>query len=139
MPERPFHLAFPVRDIGETRAFYGELLGCPEGRASEAWVDFDFFGHQITGHLVADDLAGVPENDVDGDAVPVRHFGAVLGWEEWHRWAERLRETGIRFLLEPHVRFEGEVGEQATMFIEDPSGNAIELKAFRDPERLFAR
>ena len=138
MPERPFHLAFPIRDLAETRAFYGELLGCPEGRASDAWVDFDFFGNQITGHLVAEDVWGVPGNDVDGDAVPVRHFGAVLEWDEWHTWAERLREAGVAFLIEPKVRFQGEVGEQATMFLHDPAGNAIELKAFRDPSRLFA-
>lgn len=138
MPERPFHLAFPVHDLAETRAFYGGFLGLAEGRASATWVDFDFFGHQITGHLVVGETRGEPENQVDGDSVPVRHFGAVLGWDEWHAWSARLREAGVAFLLEPRIRFRGEVGEQATLFLRDPSGNAIELKAFRDPERLFA-
>jgi hypothetical protein len=138
LPERPFHLAFPIRDIEQARAFYGGLLGCPVGRSAERWIDFDFFGHQITGHLTAqvDDPA---TNEVDGDQVPVRHFGAVLGWDEWHEWVGRIAGSGVEFLIEPHVRFEGEVGEQATLFLRDPSGNALELKAFRDPERLFAR
>lgn len=134
----PFHLAFPVRDIGETRAFYGELLGCPEGRSSERWVDFDFFGHQLVAHLVeGGDDAGT--NPVDGDAVPVPHFGAVLEWGAWEALAERLRGADHAFVIEPRVRFQGEVGEQGTFFVRDPSGNALEFKAFRDPSRLFAQ
>ncbi len=137
-----FHLAFPVTDLESTRAFYGRLLGCPEGRSAERWVDFDLFGHQISAHLVSTD--GAPPqmeattNAVDGDDVPVRHFGAVLPWERWEALAERIRESGRSFLIEPHVRFRGEVGEQGTFFLRDPSGNALEFKAFRDPRRLFA-
>ena len=136
---RPFHLAFPVDDIGATEEFYAGLLGCQVGRRSERWIDFDFGGHQITAHLrvagagARDDRAGV-----DGDAVPVRHFGLVLGWEEFQRLAARLKAAGTEFLLEPKVRFEGQVGEQATMFFRDPSGNALEFKAFKDEARLFA-
>ena len=136
---RPFHLAFPVRDLEATRDFYAGLLGCGEGRSADRWVDFDFFGHQISAHLSADDAGSVPTNPVDGDRVPTRHFGAVLPWEEWQVWADRLRSARVTFLIEPHVRFRGEVGEQATMFFCDPSGNALELKSFRDPDRLFAR
>jgi extradiol dioxygenase family protein len=135
----PFHLAFGVHDLAAARGFYGELLGCPEGRSSERWVDFDFFGHQLVAHLVADARAADPTNPVDGDQVPVPHFGAVLPWDDWHRLAERLRAAGVRFRVEPRVRFRGQVGEQATLFLLDPSGNALELKAFRDPARLFAR
>lgn len=136
----PFHLAFPVHDLTAARAFYGGLLGCPEGRSSEHWVDFDLEGHQIVAHLVE---RGVGEpavtNDVDGDDVPARHFGLVLDWAAWESLAERLREAGTEFLVPPRVRFRGEVGEQATLFLTDPSGNALEFKAFRDPSRLFAR
>lgn len=138
MPARPFHLAFPIRDLASTRAFYGGTLGCAEGRSSDTWVDFDFFGHQITGHVVPRLAGERATSPVDGDSVPVRHFGAVLGWDEWQAWAERLRRAGVRFLIEPHVRFRGQVGEQATMFFEDPSGNAIELKAFQDAAQMFA-
>ena len=135
---RPFHLAFPVRDLASTRAFYRDVFGCSEGRAAERWVDFDFFGHQISAHVV-DEADEVATNPVDGDAVPARHFGVVLGWDEWQSLAERLRARGdVDWLLEPRIRFQGEVGEQATMFLRDPSGNALELKAFRDPARLFA-
>lgn len=137
MPERPFHLAFPILDLEATRAFYAGLLRCEVGREDERWIDFDFFGHQISAHVVD----GMPEhsrNGVDGDQVPTMHFGAVLDWEEWHAWSSELEGAGVEFLIEPHVRFQGEVGEQATMFFRDPSGNAIELKAFRDPARLFA-
>ena len=133
----PFHLAIPVRDLEETRRFYGGLLGCPEGRSSATWVDFDFCGHQLSAHVARGAGAEAPTNAVDGDAVPVRHFGLVLEWEEWERRAEALRAAGVDFLIEPRVRFAGQVGEQATMFFRDPSGNAIELKAFRDPARLF--
>ncbi len=141
MPERPFHLAFPVHDLAAARAFYGGLLGCPEGRSSAHWVDFDLAGHQIVAHLHrAMQPGGVgARQEVDGDEVPLRHFGLVLEWGAWEALAERLRAAGTGFLIEPHVRFRGQVGEQATFFIEDPSGNALEFKAFRDPARLFAR
>lgn len=134
----PFHLAIPVRDLAAARAFYLGLLGCREGRSAERWIDFDFFGHQISAHLCAsrDEVA---TNPVDGDDVPVRHFGVVLEWQAWHELRDRLRAAGVRFRIAPHVRFAGEVGEQATMFLDDPSGNSIELKSFRDPSRLFAR
>jgi extradiol dioxygenase family protein len=135
----PFHLAFPVHDLAAARAFYGGLLGCPEGRSSERWVDFDFFGHQLVAHLVPARSPRAGANAVDGDQVPVPHFGAVLGWEDWHALAERLRAAGVSFEIEPHVRFRGALGEQATLFFQDPSGNALEFKAFRDPTRLFAR
>lgn len=139
MGQYPFHLAIPVTDLAAARAFYLELLGCREGRASSAWVDFDFHGHQVTAHLVAARGTSVPTNPVDGDDVPVRHFGVILPWDVWHETASRLQKAGIRFLISPHVRFPGEVGEQATMFFLDPSGNAIELKSFQDPSRIFAR
>ncbi len=134
----PFHLAFPVRDLEAARRFYGGLLGLPEGRSAERWVDFDLFGHQLSAHLVDADEPPAT-NPVDGDDVPVRHFGAVLAWDDWHALAARLRAAGARFLIEPRVRFRGEVGEQATFFLRDPSGNALEFKSFRDPGRLFAR
>jgi hypothetical protein len=138
MPLRPFHLAFPVRDLAEARAFYGSLLGCPEGRSSESWIDFDFFGHQIVAHLAASGSSD-PTNEVDGEAIPVRHFGVVLGWEDFPRMEKRLREKGIAFLVEPQIRFRGKPGEQATMFVRDPSGNALEFKAFKDERSLFAK
>jgi uncharacterized protein len=138
-PMPPFHLAFPVHDLAAARAFYGGLLGCPEGRSSDAWIDFDFHGHQIVAHLAPGECARAATNAVDGDAVPVRHFGLVLAMEAWTALAEQLRAAGVAFLVAPHVRFRGEVGEQATMFFLDPSGNAIEMKAFADPSRLFAR
>jgi uncharacterized protein len=137
--QHPFHLAFPVRDLAEARGFYGGLLGCPEGRSSDEWVDFDLFGHQVVAHLAPDECTEVSRNAVDGDAVPVRHFGVVLSMREWERLAERLKGAGTRFIIEPHVRFEGQVGEQATMFFLDPSGNALEFKAFRDETQLFAK
>jgi uncharacterized protein len=135
----PFHLAFPVRDLAEARRFYGGLLGCPEGRSSEEWVDFDLYGHQVVAHLAPDQCGEVSRNDVDGDAVPVRHFGVVLSMPEWEKLSRRLEAAGTKFIIEPHVRFQGQVGEQATMFFLDPSGNALEFKAFRDPAQLFAR
>jgi len=134
----PFHLAFPVRDLASTRAFYGRTLGCTEGRSAERWVDFDFFGHQVSAHL-SDASTSVPTNEVDEDDVPVRHFGVVLSMERWEALAERLREQRVSFLIEPRVRFRGEAGEQATFFVRDPSGNALEFKAFADPGRLFRR
>ena len=139
-PLAPFHLAFPVTDLAEARAFYGGLLGCPEGRSSAAWVDFDFWGHQIVAHLSPEEARrSAGSNAVDGDDVPVRHFGAVLPMEAWEALASKLRAAGVAFVIEPHVRFQGQVGEQATMFFRDPCGNAIEMKAFRDPARLFAK
>jgi extradiol dioxygenase family protein len=135
----PFHLAFPVTSLADARAFYGGLLGCPEGRSSEHWVDFDFHGHQIVAHLAPEEARTAATHDVDGDAVPVRHFGLVLPMDAWQALADRLRQAGTRFVIEPHVRFAGQPGEQATMFLLDPSGNALEFKAFADPSRLFAK
>lgn len=134
----PFHLAFPVNDLDATRRFYVGLLGCREGRSAEKWIDFDFFGHQISAHLRPDECAAARTNVVDGDQVPVRHFGAVLDWDDWHALADRLKQEGIEFIIEPHIRFKGEIGEQATMFILDPAGNALEFKSFKNPENLFA-
>ncbi len=137
----PFHLAIPVRDLAAARAFYGGVLGCPEGRSSTDWVDFDFFGHQLVCHAVASDGAGRPaHNPVDGHDVPVPHFGMVLEMPDWENLAARLKQAGTSFVIEPHVRFQGLPGEQATMFLTDPSGNALEFKAFRDiAGQLFAR
>jgi extradiol dioxygenase family protein len=138
MTLRPFHLAFPVHDLGEARAFYGELLGCKEGRSDKEWVDFDFYGHQIVAHL-SDQSAPKAANTVDGDAVPVPHFGVVLAMNDWRKLAARLEEASVEFVIAPTVRFAGQRGEQATMFFCDPSGNAIEMKAFADDANLFAR
>lgn len=135
----PFHLAFPVDDLAAARHFYGGLLGCAEGRSSEQWIDFDFFGHQVVAHLAPDELTRTATNAVDGHAVPVRHFGVVLDWDSWHAMAERLRQAGVAFLIEPGIRFAGLPGEQATMFFLDPAGNALEFKAFRRIEQMFAR
>lgn len=134
-----FHLAFPVTDLGKARAFYGEFLGCAEGRSSPEWVDFDFYGHQIVAHLVADGEAGTATNPVDGDNVPVRHFGVILPMAEWHKLADALQRAGIEFVIKPHVRFKDEPGEQATMFFLDPFGNALEFKAFEDMKQIFAK
>ena len=140
MSLEPFHLAVPVTDLASARRFYGELLGCPEGRSSEEWVDFDFFGHQLVAHLDHSGAARKPlYNAVDGHDVPVPHFGIVLEWQRWHELAEHLRAVGMRFGIEPGIRFKGQVGEQATMFFQDPSGNALEFKAFRDIGQLFAK
>lgn len=135
----PFHLAFAVHSLEATRRFYADLLGAREGRSAERWVDFDFFGHQISAHLVDDDVHVEPTNVVDGNDVPVRHFGVILPWSDWESLAERLRNAGVQFLIGPRVRFRGEVGEQATMFFRDPSGNALEIKAFRNPSEIFRR
>lgn len=140
--ERPrFHLAFPVDDLEAARGFYAGLLGCAVGRESEAWIDFDFFGHQIVAHKVpADRLQTMQQgNQVDGHEVPAMHFGLVLPWEAFEPMAERLREAGAHFIIEPHVRYAGRIGEQATMFVRDPAGHALEFKAFRDIGLLFAR
>lgn len=134
----PFHLAFPVSDLEAARRLYVDLLGCKTGRESDRWIDFDFFGHQITAHRVdAESAAGT--NPVDGKNVPVRHFGVILDWDDWHALADRLRAAGVAFLIEPYIRFEGEVGEQATLFILDPSGNGLEFKSFQDKSQVFAR
>jgi len=140
MPAIPlFHLAFPVHELSAARRFYGELLGCAEGRSSDTWVDFNFYGHQVVAHLAPEEAGHRSTSAVDGDEVPVRHFGAILPMDEWKALAERLTRAGVSFVIEPHVRFKGEVGEQATMFLLDPSGNALEFKSFEDPSRIFAR
>lgn len=140
MHDRPrFHLAFPVRDLAEARAFYGNLLGCTEGRSADEWVDFDFFGHQIVAHLSEERGTTQAKNHVDGDAVPVRHFGVILTTPEWQKLAQKLRQADVKFLIEPHIRFEGLPGEQATLFFLDPSGNALEFKAFAHDEMVFAK
>lgn len=135
---RPFHLAFPVDDLAAARAFWGEAMGCAEGRSSESWIDFDFYGHQIVAHLSPEAAAAQASNPVDGHDVPVPHFGIVLEMEQWEALAERLLAAGVSFIIEPHVRFRGQAGEQATMFFKDPAGNAIEMKAFADLAMLFA-
>jgi uncharacterized protein len=133
-----FHLAFPVHDLAAARGFYGGLLGCPEGRSSERWIDFDFYGHQIVAHLAPQPAKPAAHNAVDGDHVPVPHFGVILSMAQWRALADRLRAAEVKFIIEPHVRFEGQVGEQATMFFLDPSGNALEIKAFDDLSQVFA-
>ncbi|WP_417449987.1 VOC family protein [Kordiimonas sp.] len=134
---QPFHLAVPVDDLAAARTFYGGLMGCAEGRSTDKWVDFDFFGHQFVVHLGTP--VGQPDvNDVDGKAVPSFHYGVVLDWDGWHDLATRLAAAEVEFIIEPGIRFEGEVGEQATMFFLDPAGNALEFKAFKDPSQLFA-
>ena len=140
MSLRPFHLAFPVHDLAAARSFWGEIMGCPEGRSSGEWIDFDFFGHQIVAHLTPGmSVADAGGNSVDGHHVPVPHFGIVLEMKDWQILADRLVASGTAFVIEPYVRFKGEVGEQATMFFRDPSGNAIEMKAFADLSQLFSR
>jgi len=136
---QPFHLAFPVTSLAKARSFYGELLGCPEGRSSDEWVDFDFYGHQIVAHLSPNEAGHHQTNEVDSHNVPVRHFGMVLTMEQWQALADKLRSVGTQFVIEPYIRFKGEVGEQATMFLLDPCGNALEFKAFADQSRLFAK
>lgn len=138
-PLSPFHVAFPVHDLEAARGFYGGTLGCSEGRSSEEWIDFNFFGHQIVAHLAPEETRQAQRNTVDNHGVPVRHFGIVLPMAEWEAMANRLRAKGVRFLIEPYIRFQGQPGEQATMFFLDPSGNALEIKAFSDITRLFAR
>jgi uncharacterized protein len=134
-----FHLAFPVHDIAAARRFYGELLGCPEGRSAPEWVDFNFYGHQIVAHLSPDETGHRSTSAVDGHDVPVRHFGAILPMKTWEDLADKLTKAGTKFVIEPHVRFKGQVGEQATMFFLDPSGNALEFKAFGDMSQVFAK
>ena len=142
MSLRPFHLAFPVHDLDSARAFWGGVMGCPEGRSSAEWIDFDFYGHQIVAHLVTDRPAADSDdgaNPVDGHDVPVPHFGIVLTLEDWQTLADRLKAAGTKFAIEPYIRFKGQVGEQATMFFRDPSGNALEFKAFTDESAVFER
>jgi uncharacterized protein len=135
----PFHLAFPVDDLNAARRFYGELLGCPEGRSAEHWVDFDLHGHQIVAHLAPEQVRKRSTNPVDGEDVPVPHFGLVLPMSEWKRLARRLQDASVEFVIAPTIRFEGQPGEQATMFLLDPTGNALEFKAMADPANLFAK
>ena len=135
---RPFHLAIPVNDLRQAESFYCGILGCSKGRTSERWTDLNFFGHQVVLHLVDDDEAAAATNPVDGDSVPARHFGVVMDMSDWNSLADTLRTAGCEFLIEPRVRFQGEVGEQATMFLFDPAGNALEFKSFADPDQLFA-
>ncbi len=135
----PFHLAIPVHDLEKNRTFYRDTLGCSEGRSSDHWVDFNFFGHQLVIHYKASPKEASISNPVDGKEVPVPHFGVVLAWQQWQDFAKRLKEYKIQFVIEPYIRFEGEVGEQATLFFKDPSGNALEFKAFKNIDQLFAK
>ena len=139
MARPPFHLAFPVDDLAAARDFYGRVLGCPEGRSADRWVDFDLHGHQIVAHLAPEAAPRRASNPVDGEDVPVPHFGLVLPMDEWKALAGRLRDGGVNFVIEPTIRFEGQPGEQATMFLLDPAGNALEFKAMADPAKLFAK
>lgn len=139
MAQPAFHLAFPVDDLAKARAFYGGLLGCPEGRSSAEWVDFNFYGHQIVAHLAPGEIGHHSTSAVDGDNVPVRHFGAILAMGEWQKLADKLVRAGTKFVIEPHIRFKGQVGEQATMFFLDPCGNALEFKSFQDMSQVFAK
>lgn len=136
----PFHLAIPVSDLDETRTFYREIIGCKEGRSDSQWVDFDFYGHQLVIHMDKNNPKPQVDvsNEVDGHAVPIPHFGIVLKWDDWHQLVDRLKAAGIKFGIEPYIRFEGQPGEQATMFFYDPSGNALEFKSFKDISNLFA-
>ena len=134
----PFHLAFPVADLEETLAFYRDLLGCETGRRSDRWIDFNFWGHQVVAHLSPEEAGQSKTNEVDGHAVPVKHFGVILEWDEWQSLSDRLKAEKAVFLVEPYIRFEGKPGEQATMFVKDPCGNALEFKAFKNKERIFA-
>ena len=132
-----FHLAFPVDDLDAARQFYVGVLECGVGRESSHWIDFDFFGHQVVAHLCVEE-GEMKNSEVDGDEVPVRHFGVILEWGDWHVLKDRLETAKMNFVIEPRIRFAGEVGEQATMFVKDPSGNALEFKSFRDESQVFA-
>ena len=137
---QPFHLAIPVHSLKASREFYGEFLGFAQGRSNEKWIDWDFFGHQLVTHLKNDGSENKKIiNPVDGKKVPVPHFGVVLKWEDWHELAKKVKDAKIEFIIEPYVRFRGKLGEQATMFFFDPSGNALEFKSFKDPSQLFAK
>ena len=133
----PFHLAFPVNDLEETRAFYVDLLGCSVGRQAALWIDFNFYGHQISAHVKPEETGLAAGNPVDGKSVPTRHFGLILDWENWQALADKLSQARLEFIIEPYVRFKGEVGEQGTFFITDPSGNALEFKTFRNMDQIF--
>ena len=135
----PFHLAFPVHDLDQARAFYGDLLGCPEGRSSDLWIDFNLYGHQIVAHLAPDECTPAQTSDVDAQNVPVRHFGVVLDMSTWEALAQKLQAVKMEFVIEPYIRFKGQPGEQATMFFLDPSGNALEFKAFDNLDSLFTK
>ena len=135
---RPFHLAIPVDDLAKAEAFYGDVFGCAEGRRSEQWIDYNFFGHQLVAHMAPEECARAATNTVDGKAVPTRHFGVVLEKDDWQALADRLQERGVDFIIEPGVRFEGKPGEQGTFFLLDPAGNALEFKYFDDLSQLFA-
>ncbi len=137
--ENLFHLAFPVHDLTAAREFYGGVLECEEARSSERWVDFNLYGHQIVAHLAPESTGIKAANKVDADHVPVPHFGIILSVDDWHALADKLAAKGIKFIIEPKIRFKGEVGEQSTMFFLDPSGNALEFKAFADPSLIFAK
>ncbi len=139
MALRPFHLAFPVNDLATARDFYGAVMGCAEGRSSDEWIDFDFFGHQIVAHLAPGETGDRASNHVDGHGVPVPQFGIVLAMRDWQALADRLRKAGTQFVIEPTLRFKGKPGEQATMFFRDPSGNALEFKAFADDAQIFRK
>ncbi|TAL52018.1 MAG: glyoxalase [Pandoraea sp.] len=138
-PLLPFHMAFPVHSLEKARAFYGDLLGCSEGRSAPDWIDFNLFGHQIVAHLAPSEVHVSPTNAVDGHGVPVRHFGAILTMQQWTSLADRLTAAGTQFVIDPYIRFKGEAGEQATMFFLDPSGNALEFKSFANLDMLFAK
>lgn len=135
----PFHVAIPVHDVELARVFYRDVLGCPEGRSAEKWVDFDLYGHQFVIHYKPKDETTNHTNEVDGHAVPVPHYGVVLEWADWEKLAEKLKAHGQQFIIEPYIRFEGQPGEQATMFFLDPCGNALEFKAFKDITQMFAK
>lgn len=137
--KNPFHLAFPINDIEETKSFYKKHFNCEIGREDKNWVDFDFYGHQLSAHLRPEELKNTKKNSVDGKDVPVRHFGVILEWETWHQLSSKLKENDIDFIIDPYIRFKGEVGEQATMFFLDPSGNALEFKSFKDSSQVFAK
>ena len=137
--KNPFHLAFPINDIEETKSFYKKHFNCEIGREDKKWVDFDFYGHQLSAHLRPEELKNTKKNSVDGKDVPVRHFGVILEWETWHQLSSILKENDIDFIIDPYIRFKGEVGEQATMFFLDPSGNALEFKSFKDSSQVFAK
>jgi uncharacterized protein len=132
-----FHLAFPVTDLAATRSFYCGL-GCTVGRSSDRWIDFNFYGHQLTAHLQSEPSGTVSTNPVDGESIPIRHFGVILEWQVWQQLADRLKSQQTAFVIQPYIRFKGEIGEQATLFIQDPSGNALEFKSFKDESRIFA-
>ena len=138
MVSAPFHLAFPVSDLEATKDFFIDVLDCRTGRTSDRWIDFDFFGHQVVAHLAEDQIIDASTNPVDGRQVPASHFGVILEWSDWHQLADKLKAANIEFLIEPNIRFEGEVGEQATMFFTEPSGNALEFKSFKDTSQIFA-